>query len=252
MTLLVLMPGMDGTGDLFAPLVRALGPAHPVQVVRYPVDRAWGYPELLRCAREQLPAEQPFVLLGESFSGPLAWQIAASAGPHLKGLVFCCTFLDNPLAALGPVPRWASRWPLRYVPRGWVDHAFFGAGSDGATQALLHRALARVSPQALHARMRAVLEMKPRKEVLPVQLAVLCLRAAQDWIVPGAASGRLERRVPMATRVTLPGPHGLLQAQPVASAQVIAQFLQHGLRDGGAAPRSAPAVLADPPSPAAQ
>lgn len=236
MTLLVLMPGMDGTGDLFAPLVHALGPAQPVQVLRYPGDRAWGYTELLRCAREQLPAEEPFVLLGESFSGPLAWKLAASAVPNLRRLVLCCTFLDNPLAALGPLPGWVSHWPLRHVPRRWINRFFLGADSDGETQALLHSALARVSQKVLRARMRAVLDMKPIQDVLPAQLPTLCLRAAQDWIVPGAASDRLERRVSTAARVTLPGPHGLLQAQPVASARVIAEFVRLAACGRGAEP----------------
>lgn len=34
MTLLVLMPGMDGTGDLFAPLIQALGPSQPAAAAR--------------------------------------------------------------------------------------------------------------------------------------------------------------------------------------------------------------------------
>ena len=36
MTALVLLPGMDGTGDLFAPLLSALPPALRTIVVRYP------------------------------------------------------------------------------------------------------------------------------------------------------------------------------------------------------------------------
>jgi pimeloyl-ACP methyl ester carboxylesterase len=233
MTLLMLMPGMDGTGDLFAPLIHALGPSQPVQVVRYPVDRAWGYAELQRCAREQLPAQEPFVLLGESFSGPMAWRLAASAGPRLRGLVLCCTFLSHPMALLGPLADWASRWPLHHVPRGLINRYFLGPDADVATQALLHTTLARVAPQALRARMQAVLRLKPPHDSLPPDLPVLCLRAAQDWIVPRCASRPLARRLPRAQQVELQGPHGLLQAQPAASAKVIAEFMQRlGRGDG--------------------
>ena len=54
---LVLLPGMDGTGELFGPFIDALGPAQPVQVLRYPTDRPWGYTELLPWAAQQLPTD---------------------------------------------------------------------------------------------------------------------------------------------------------------------------------------------------
>lgn len=38
MAKLILLPGLDGTGDLFRPFVEALA-ACPTQVVTYPVDR---------------------------------------------------------------------------------------------------------------------------------------------------------------------------------------------------------------------
>jgi hypothetical protein len=37
---LVLLPGMDGTGELFAPFVAALGKTTPVVVVSYPTSGA--------------------------------------------------------------------------------------------------------------------------------------------------------------------------------------------------------------------
>ena len=44
---LVLLPGMDGTGTLFEPLLQALGQHWPVQVLHYPGDQPLGYPCLL-------------------------------------------------------------------------------------------------------------------------------------------------------------------------------------------------------------
>ncbi|WP_228488314.1 hypothetical protein [Caenimonas koreensis] len=48
-TTLVLLPGMDGTGDLFAPFIAAW--KGPVHVVRYPTDTALNYQELTAFAR---------------------------------------------------------------------------------------------------------------------------------------------------------------------------------------------------------
>ena len=69
---LVLLPGLDGTGLLFEPLLRALPKEIEATVIRYPGDQRLSYDELLEFLRDQLPRDTPFILLGESFSGPLA------------------------------------------------------------------------------------------------------------------------------------------------------------------------------------
>jgi pimeloyl-ACP methyl ester carboxylesterase len=92
---LVLLPGMDGTGDLFAPLVAALGPHMRTIIVRYP-DEPLDYASHEEIARAALPLGHPFILLGESFSGPIAVSIAASAPTGLRGYVLCCSFVRSP------------------------------------------------------------------------------------------------------------------------------------------------------------
>ena len=74
---LLLTPGLEGTGELLAPLVRALGDAIETKVLRYPADAPLSYAELLPRVRAELLQDEPFVLLGESFSGPLAIMLAA-------------------------------------------------------------------------------------------------------------------------------------------------------------------------------
>ena len=64
---LVLLPGMDGTGEQFFPLTRVLDGEIPTKIVRYP-DVALDYREHEAFVREQLPRDGAFVVLGESFS----------------------------------------------------------------------------------------------------------------------------------------------------------------------------------------
>ena len=109
---------MDGTGELFEPLAQAMERRDAIDVVRYPGTEPLGYDELERLVRAQLPAGQPFVLLGESFSGPLAISIAASPPPGLRGLILCCSFARTAsLAAMRPsaVTRssWVTSWSRR-------------------------------------------------------------------------------------------------------------------------------------------
>ena len=67
MTSLVLLPGLDGTGLLFQPLIDCLPEDIQPVVVAYPKELQLGYAELLPLVLDSLPPG-PFVLLGESFS----------------------------------------------------------------------------------------------------------------------------------------------------------------------------------------
>ena len=53
MTTLVLLPGLDGTGMIFEPLLTHLPEEIDAQVVRYPVDRPMSFQEHVDFAREQ-------------------------------------------------------------------------------------------------------------------------------------------------------------------------------------------------------
>jgi hypothetical protein len=68
----ILLPGFDGTGTLFAPFLRALPPGIEPVVVTYPADRNPSADELVGFVLKRLPESEPFVLIAESFSGPIA------------------------------------------------------------------------------------------------------------------------------------------------------------------------------------
>src|SRR5690349_8746161 len=95
----VLLPGMDGTGTLFAPFITALEDAASIKIITYPTDQPLGYAALECLIRDQLPANEPFVLVAESFSGPIAIALAATPPAGLLGVVLCCSFTRNPRPA---------------------------------------------------------------------------------------------------------------------------------------------------------
>ena len=88
---LVLLPGMDGSGLFFRDFIAALGPSVRTVVVAYPPDRALDYAALEAIAHQSIPADQPFILVGESFSGPIAIGLAALWPERLAGLVLTPT-----------------------------------------------------------------------------------------------------------------------------------------------------------------
>ncbi|MFT5181924.1 MAG: pimeloyl-ACP methyl ester carboxylesterase, partial [Alphaproteobacteria bacterium] len=92
---LILLPGLDGTGRLFTPLQKALDPNFQTLVFSYPPDDQLGYDGLCSKVERELP-ETPYVIVAESFSGPIALEIASRKPPGLQALVLSASFAENP------------------------------------------------------------------------------------------------------------------------------------------------------------
>jgi pimeloyl-[acyl-carrier protein] methyl ester esterase len=221
---LVLLPGLDGTGEMFAPWVAALGETRS-QVISYPSDREMDYPGHVRHARARLP-DEPFVLLGESFSGPVAIDIAASAPGPLLGLILCCSFARNPLPALSPLRRLVSWLSGIKLPAVLAAPLLFGRHGNGELRALHAQVMRRVSAKTLRARVNAVLAVDHRSELRRVRVPVLYLRASEDRLIPGSALQEILRVRPDVRVETLVGPHFLLQTKAVEAATIVRRFME--------------------------
>lgn len=226
MTTLVLLPGLDGTGELFDPLLRELPAGWRTWVARYPADAALGYDELTRRLQASLPADEPLVLLGESFSGPVAIKLAAALGIRVQALVLCCSFARNPRPALSRFANLVNGLPSPgAMPLRWAAPLLLGRGSSPDLRARLAQALAQLPAAVMRSRLKMVLQADVLPELAGLQMPVLYLQAAQDLVVPASAAAEVRRTLPGTRLVRLAGPHGLLQAEPAAAAQVLESFL---------------------------
>jgi pimeloyl-ACP methyl ester carboxylesterase len=221
---LVLLPGMDGTGELFGPLLACLPLEMRATVIGYP-DRPATYAEHVSFARRELPRNEPFVLLGESFSGPVAVSIAASAPPALRGIVLCASFLTCPhpaLKLLRPFTRVASP---KLLPGFIAQRSLLGRFATPELRAAQTRALSHVSSPALTARLSAMADVDVRGEMRSVQVPTLYLQATEDRVVATRLGDEyaLHARRPRVERIE--GPHLLLQASPDACARALVGFI---------------------------
>lgn len=226
MTHLVLLPGMDGTGDLFAPLLSELPAAKPPAILRYPCDQALDYAALETRVRQALPADAPFVLLAESFSGPLGAAIAAAAPPNLRGLILCASFVRSPLPRLGAAGALADWLPVTLLPRAALHYLLLGSYATPTLRTSVDRAVAQVAPAVMRARLKAVMRADQTAAFATVRLPVLYLRARHDRLVSPAAAALTQRLAPQTRIVDIDAPHCLLQAAPRAAADAIAGFLR--------------------------
>jgi pimeloyl-[acyl-carrier protein] methyl ester esterase len=225
MVYLVLLPGMDGTGELFADFVANLDPGISTIVVRYPVDQPLDYVGLQVCARAFLPANASYILLGESFSGPVAIAIAASRPVGLIGLVLACTFSVN------PHPHFKALQPLvRFLPfSARAVHLFspilFGRSNSPALRRALRSALLGLTRQVFHKRLNAVLDVDYSLEMESIDIPILYLQASADRIVFASAARHIARVSRRVSVVKIDGPHLLLQARASEAAAVVSSFV---------------------------
>lgn len=226
MTAIVLLPGLDGTGELFAPLVASWGDRFRTQVVSYPRAERLGYAALADRVRALLPRNEDYVLLAESFSGPLGVMLAAERPQRLRGLVLCATFARSPL----PLLRWAAPWaqavPLAALPDRVLAWGLLGPCATPSLLKAIRHAVQSVDPVVLAGRVRAVAEVDVSVALSEVQVPVLYLQACNDRVVPRRAVrpfvAALGERLQVASCA---GPHCVLQACAVDAAAAISAFV---------------------------
>jgi pimeloyl-ACP methyl ester carboxylesterase len=224
---IVLLPGMDGSGTLFAPFIAELGPSLVPVVVAYPRHLA-RYTELLPVVRAALPSDTPFVVLAESFSGPLAVMAAAERPSGLRALILVATFVRAPVARpfASPLCLVVTGPTLAAVPQWLRSRLQLSRRHDPAVAAAARGATRAVSASVLAARVRETLHADVAGELAATDAPLLYLRATRDAIVPRRC-GELVREIRTdAQIVDVDGPHLVLQARPREAASAIVAFLR--------------------------
>src|SRR5580693_2333139 len=154
---LIILPGLDGTGARITPFLREMERAVPVRVLGYPPDQPLGYAELESLVRQGLPQGERYVLLAESFSGPIAIRVAADPPPGLAGLILCGTFAKNPFPWLRLVRPLAVRLPVKSLPRWLRAPLMWGSGNPRRAPPRAQRAISAVAASVIRRRIGEVL-----------------------------------------------------------------------------------------------
>lgn len=225
MTALVLLPGMDGSGAMFAGFIAALGDGITPLVLSYPADQVLSYEGLADFARSRLPVGRPWVLLGESFSGPVAIALAAERPPGLIGLILSCTFARNPVPLFRHCASLIPFLPVSSRLSGLAVPLLLGRHATPALRRTLRGALDQLQSAVLRARMRAVLAVDYTAHLRQVAVPVLYLQAAQDRVVSCASARHIATLLPSLRLAVMRGPHLLLQAMPDAAAMAVREFI---------------------------
>ncbi len=225
--LCLLLPGFDGTGRLFAPLLAEDRLPFEPRIVALPIDAPRGYDELTTWLADRLPTDRRFALLAESFSGPLAIRIASRRPGLLTHLVLVATFLRSPLKPwLAVVLGRLARPALFTRPPPAVAIRALLTGQDAAPPivAAVRDAMTVLPPEVAVARARAALSADESGAFASATVPTLWIRASADQLLrPGHVDEALNSR-PDARVLSIDGPHMLLQRRPRECAAAIERF----------------------------
>jgi pimeloyl-ACP methyl ester carboxylesterase len=226
MPTLVILPGLDGTGTLIAEFIGKMAPGVEVQALVYPNDEPMGYDELEALVRGALPTDRRYVLLGESFSGPLAIRIAADPPRHLAGLILCGTFAKNPFPWLRPLRALAVRLPIKSLPRWLRAPLMWGSYDPRQATPRAERAMTGVAGAVIRHRIGEILGVDETRQLARIELPIMILAGRRDRIVPRAATRLLLHTSPSAQVEEIEGPHLLLQSRPEECAIPVLRFMR--------------------------
>lgn len=220
----LLLPGLDGTGRLFAPLQAELAEDLETTAIRYTDERV--FEEYLQTVAGRM-ADTGNILMAESFSGPIALALLSRFPSRIRCAVLCATFAVSPFRNLCHAARLVPVWSFRSSPlrRSLIRH--FGLNGE------LHHSIV---PEVIDAAdgvpgvvTKSRLSVLSQVNMLPllsgIQHPILILQASHDRVVSRRLGRQLIDGLPRAQMRIIEGPHMLMQTRPAECATAIRDFL---------------------------
>ena len=223
---LILLPGLPGSGELFEPLATQLQHRFDIDAVSYPKDEPLGYDGLLDLVSSRIPKEKSYFLLGESFGGPLAITAASRHPENLVGVVLAATFVKSPMAWwINRLKPFVNSPFLDWRPARFINDRLIGPLGDKEMRQWIHKSMPRLNRNVLAARIMSVLEVNVREELKSLKVPVLYLAGARDWLVDRRSLDAVWLCRPDVEIKVIDGVHMILQTNARDSAKAILEFI---------------------------
>lgn len=212
---LILLPGFDGTGRLFAPLQKVLDPHIETTAISYPTDKIFGYDSLCEHVARQLP-DREFAIVAESFSGPIALEIARRKPEGLKLVILSASFVRNPRPILLRAASLLFGFlrPRLSVPVWAIREFLLGRNAPlercHEVQELQHV----VEQDVIAFRLQEIIRVNVVAALSSCRVPLIYLNATEDRILGKETWRTLVSAKPDTQVFHVPGPHLLLQASP--------------------------------------
>lgn len=224
----IFLPGLDGSGEFFEPFLKVLPKDVEPVPIGFPPNEKLGYDELFHWLLSRLPRDEPFLVIAESFSGPLAVRLAAARPDGMVGGVICASFVRNPL------PRFLRHLPAEFVfrrrfPKLLVKILFSDTTAGDEIYDLFYRVMRYSPPDVMAHRARAALSVDETEDLKRCELPLLFIEATSDRLIRKRSTELVRQLRPEIPIVPVAAPHFLLQLRQKECLHAIGEFLR-GIR----------------------
>lgn len=223
---IVLMPGLDGTGMFFEPLIHVLPPDIPVSVITYPRNTILSLEEHARFIAGHFPTDN-VIVIAESFSGLVGLELLHLRPREVKGIIFSTAFAEplhrKLIHGLSLIPGIESI--ARKLPVSLLDHLLFGPFSNKDLETLLIRGLPQIDAKCLKHRAGLIAAGYPFLDE-QFEMPCLYLQAARDRVVPQKTASWFAAHFYPFECARFDAPHCLLQTRPAECSAKIVDFIK--------------------------
>lgn len=219
---LVLLPGMDGTGHLFNRVIAELNVE--CLIVSYPENISQDHHSLSKHVLSELPDED-IIILAESFAGGIVPHLLRSHC-QIKGVCFVASFLSCPRPSLVRLARYLPLKKLARLPFTNSIYKQFFLGNS-ASEALIEdfkSVISSLAQSTIDERLETIFMLRKLEDRYDVP--TMYIEATNDKLVPTSKGDEILSYFNQSERVSIAGPHFILQSKPRESADFISRFFQ--------------------------
>lgn len=216
---IVLLPGLNGTQGLFRPLVDKTPIHFKTLTIAFPAQEH-SYQHLTEYVLEKIShLNGGFILLGESFSGPLALFIAQTKPHGLKGVILAATFVSAPNLKIARFLPWAFGFRLAKCLC-----SLFCKDQSRSVLGMVFNELKKLEPKVLAARIQSIFAVNADVALKECPVPIMYFRGEKDLVVPRKNVNRILAIRNDVEVVEFNTDHFLLQSAPVDAWNAIEAF----------------------------
>ncbi|MHB8111376.1 MAG: alpha/beta fold hydrolase [Syntrophorhabdaceae bacterium] len=222
---IMLIPGIQGTGHFFSPLLRVLPDNFHSIVISYPDNILKSLEDHADYVAEHFPAGDIFII-AESFGGLVALMLLHRHPGKIQSIIFSATFSEAlyPKFIYGASLIPGAPYLVKKMPVRILGYFLFRPYSDKNLEKLLKSGLPKIDPAGFKQRAKLVSEGYPYPDDY-FSIPCLYLQSLRDRVVPHKSADWFASHFSPFELITFDAPHSLLQTRPRECAEKIINFI---------------------------
>jgi len=225
---IILLPGLDGTGLLFKKLKESFPDNLDIEVISYDSLPGISYFEQAAEVARRFEGIDVYIV-GESYSGRVAYELFKILGCRVKGIAFLASFVSSPSI----LSRVSGFLPVNLLTSNFVSKKLlylFGFSLIGSSD-LINEVFASINKAdkfKLRSRLRNIAGLDKPDYVLTCP--VRYIRPSRDMLVSASAVRFLSSKCSNFRQVEVRGGHFVAQSNPGECAKVIYNAVNTSLK----------------------